>query len=129
MLAAPILYADETPHKMLESKKRNWYLWGFSSDTACFFHVDKSRSGDVAHSFLSEALCEVLLTDVYSAYGKAVRLANEHATSEKPKQIVQAFCNAHARRKFDEINGEEGHFFIECYQKTMSSKEKPKSQW
>ena len=117
VLDALILYADETPHKMLESKKKLWYLWGFSSDSACFFYVDKSRSGDVAHGFLSKASCEILLTDVYSAYGKAVRLANDFRKQENLKLIIQAFCNAHARRRFVEINGNEGQFFIDSYEK------------
>jgi len=32
-----IIKADETPHKMLENKKRkeSWYLWGFSIEKSC----------------------------------------------------------------------------------------------
>ena len=67
VLDSQILFADETPHKMLEgSDKPNWYLWGFSSANACFFEYHDTRSGDVAFDILSEAHCEVLVTDVYA---------------------------------------------------------------
>ena len=72
-----MVHADETPHKMLEGhEKKSWYLWGFSTLRTCFLECHDTRSGDVASDVLINSKCQFLLTDVYSGYGKAVRLAN-----------------------------------------------------
>ena len=115
VLASEVIMADETPHRMLESKKKNWYLWGFSSENASYFQIESSRSGDIAGDFLLESLCRFLVTDVYSGYGKAVRLANEQRVLSERPEIKSAYCNAHARRRFDEISGDEGEPFVELY--------------
>jgi transposase len=96
-----VMRADETPHKMLEgSDIKSWYLWGFSTRTACYFECHDTRSGDVASDILINAKCEILVSDVYSGYGKAVRLANEVRAKENRSKIQNANCNAHARRYF-----------------------------
>jgi transposase len=101
VLAARVLHADETPHRMLEgSDKKSWYLWGFSSPTDCFLECHDSRSGDVASAVLTHSHCETLVTDVYAGYGKAVRLANERRRVLRLPRIKSAYCNAHARRYF-----------------------------
>jgi transposase len=102
VLDSRVLNADETPHRMLEgSNKKSWFLWGFSSPEHCFFECHDTRSGDVASDVLRYSRCEVLVSDVYSGYGKAVRVINEmRRAAEKPK-ISCAYCNAHARRYFD----------------------------
>src|ERR1035438_9060198 len=77
VLASRVLHADETPHRMLEgSDKKSWYLWGFSTPEHCFLECHDTRSGDVASNVLLKSRCEVLVTDVYSGYGKATRIAN-----------------------------------------------------
>jgi hypothetical protein len=43
------------------------------------------------------------LSDVYSGYEKAVREANEIRKTKGLSLIVSAFCNAHARRKFKDL--------------------------
>jgi transposase len=103
--ALEVMRADETPHRMLEGDPRShWYLWGFSGDNACYFECHDTRSGDVATAILKEARCRVLLTDVYAGYGKAIREANiERAKKELPL-ISDAFCNAHSRRKINDVN-------------------------
>ena len=59
VLMARVLNADETPHKMLEgSDKRNWYLWGFSTEEYCFLECHDTRSGNVASDVLSKSKCE-----------------------------------------------------------------------
>jgi transposase len=101
VLCARVLHADETPHKMLEgSDKKSWYLWGFSTPEHCFFECHDTRSGDVASEVLIKSRAEVLVTDVFSGYGKAVRVANEVRRAEKRLLIQSAYCNAHARRYF-----------------------------
>ena len=77
VLKARVLHADETPHRMLEgSDKKSWYLWGFSTKTLCYLECHDTRSGDVASAILLNSVCEVLLTDVYSGYGKALKTVN-----------------------------------------------------
>jgi transposase len=99
VLESRVLHADETPHRMLEgSDKKSWFLWGFSTPRDCFFECHDTRSGDVASEVLVKSRCEVLVTDVYSGYGKAVRQANE--IRRISGRVASAYCNAHARRYF-----------------------------
>lgn len=101
VLRDEVLRADETPHRMLEGdEKKRWYLWGFSSEIACFFECHDTRSGDVSTEVLNSSLCLILLTDVYAGYLKAIRLANELRAREGRPLIRPAHCNAHARREF-----------------------------
>ena len=111
-----VLHADETPHKMLEgSHTANWYLWGFSNMEASYFECHGTRSGDVAWKFLQDSKCQYLMSDVFSGYSKAVRLANEGRAKEKISPITAVYCNVHARRKLREIPGEDGDFFVDRY--------------
>lgn len=101
VLSSRVLHADETPHRMLEgSKKKNWFLWGFSTPKHCFLECHDSRSGDVASEVLLKSSCEILLTDVYSGYAKGTRIANEHRQRAGLPRICNAYCNAHSRRYF-----------------------------
>jgi transposase len=116
-----VLHADETPHKMLEgSKKKNWYLWGFSSQTASYFEIHNTRSGDVASDFLKNSKCEYLMSDVFSGYAKAVRTINDERKKLEIPLIQNIYCNAHARRylkKAKENFQDESKFFIDLYKK------------
>jgi transposase len=101
VMSSKVLNADETPHKMLEgSDKKSWYLWGFSTPSVCFLECHDTRSGDVASEILLGSKCEVLVTDVFSGYDKAVRLANQARRIAEQVEIINANCNAHARRYF-----------------------------
>ena len=101
VLNARVLNADETPHKMLEgSEKKTWYLWGFSTPTLCFLECHDTRSGDVASDVLLSSLCEVLVTDVYAGYGKAIKLVNQLRLIKGQVPIENANCNGHSRRYF-----------------------------
>lgn len=119
LLKEPVLQADETPHRMLEgSETSSWYLWGFSSRKASYFECHDTRSGDVAFELLVDSRCEVLVSDVFSGYGKAVRTTNQKRVSEGQPEIANAYCNAHARRKFKECAHdfpELSDFFIGIY--------------
>ena len=85
-LNTKVLLADETPHRMLEGDaKTRWFLWGFSSQTSCFFECHDTRSGDVSTAVLSESICEFLVSDVYSGYAKTIRIVNEN----RAKKIFQ----------------------------------------
>lgn len=115
VLAAVVLFGDETPHKMLEGDETyNWYLWGFFCTTACYFEAHGTRSGDVVVEFLKESKTEYLMSDGYTGYNKAIRITNE----QESRNIVGIDCNAHAFRYFNETTdawSEEVAPFLEQY--------------
>lgn len=131
ILEARVLNADETPHKMLEgSEKKSWYLWGFSTPIFCFLECHDTRSGDVASEILLKSRCEILVTDVYSGYGKAIKVANASRAKNNKILIKDANCNAHARRYFykPRFDYKEAEFYLEefhqIYQLNSDSKGK-----
>lgn len=119
VLEAKVLHADETPHRMLEGdEKSGWYLWGFSTSTTSYFECHDTRSGDVASDLLEKSLCEYLVTDKYSGYGKSVRVINEARRAAQKPLIQNVYCNAHARRYFKKAKEQvpdEAQLFIDCY--------------
>jgi transposase len=123
-----VIHADETPHRMLEGdNKTNWQLWGFSSKRTSYFEAHDTRSGDVASTFLKEAACEFLMSDVYSGYGKAIREANEVRQNLGFSKIQGIYCNAHARRRFKEAHEqfpEDSQVFIEHYKEIYALESK-----
>lgn len=133
IMQSRVFQADETPHRMLEgAEKKSWYLWGFSTPEACFLECHDTRSGDVASEILIESQCEVLVSDVFSGYGRGIRLANESRVRMMEKRfIVNANCNAHARRYFFKPRHKykEAYFYLdhyhEIYQLNSDSKGKP----
>lgn len=131
VLAHRVLRADETPHKMLEgSDKKSWFLWGFSTPEYCFFECHDSRSGEVASNVLLKSKCEVLVTDVYSGYGKATREANEQRKRTGLPHIRSAYCNAHARRYFFKSRGayKESEFYLDHYHEIYQLNKEAKNQ-
>ncbi|MGZ3806090.1 MAG: IS66 family transposase [Parachlamydiaceae bacterium] len=135
VLHARVLNADETPHKMLEgSEKKSWYLWGFSTPELCFLECHDTRSGDVASEILLNSDCEILVTDVYSGYGKAIKIANQSRIMKSKVPIESANCNAHARRYFFKPRSKykEAEFYLEhyhqIYQLNSNAKGKPPSE-
>lgn len=132
VLASRVLNADETPHRMLEgSRKKTWYLWGFSTPEHCFLECHDTRSGDVASDVLLHSRCEILVSDVYSGYGKAIRLANEKRLQAGKRRIRGANCNSHARRYFHKAwpRYKEAEFYLdhyhEIYQLNSAAKGRP----
>jgi len=119
VLQERVVLADETTHRMLEShEKSRWHLWGFSGGSGCYFECHPTRSGDVALNFLRKSTCEVLVTDDFSGYGKAIRLLNKERKNAGETLAKRALCNAHARRKFKEAEesfAEQASFYLRCY--------------
>jgi transposase len=104
VLIVLVLAADETTHRMLEgSHKKKWYLWGFSSREAVYFETHSTRSGEVASSILMDSKCEVLLSDVFSGYVRALKEVNKIRLAKGLCPIIAAFCNAHSRRKYKDV--------------------------
>lgn len=127
-----VLHADETPHKMLEgSDVRSWYLWGFSNKNSCFLECKNTRSGDVAIDLLKGSKCEVLVSDVFGGYNRAMVDINILRSEKNEKVIFNAKCNAHARRYFFKVrlNYPQAEFYLENYHQiyllNKESKEKP----
>lgn len=119
IMSARVLHADETPHRMLEGDKKNqWFLWGFSTLQSSYFECHGTRSGDVAHSILENSQCRRLVSDAYSGYGKAVRVANNSRALSKTRLIRISYCNSHPRRYFKQAGErfpDEAQFFIDQY--------------
>lgn len=113
-----VIFADETPHKMLEgSDKKSWYLWGFSTKSLCYFDCRDTRSGDVVIEPLINSRCEVLVSDVFSGYQRAIRLTNVEREKLGEKPVQNANCNAHARRNFYKLRYKypESCFYLDHY--------------
>jgi len=121
VMSSKVLHADETPHRMLEGdNKSNWYLWGFSTNTASYFEAHDTRSGSVATEIIKDSKCEFLVSDVFSGYSKAVTDSNVYRLEKNLPEIINIYCNAHARRKFKESEvsfAKENKLFIWCYRK------------
>ncbi len=135
ILIARVIHADETPHKMLEgSLTKSWYLWGFSTSKLCFLDCHDTRSGDIAFDVLKKSNCEVLISDVYGGYDKAIRLTNLERQRNLKTLIRNANCNAHARRYFYKVRHlyKEAEFYLEhyhqIYQLNSESKGKTESE-
>lgn len=118
-LSARVLYADETPHRMLEgSDKSNWYFWGFSGEKSAYFEAHDTRSGDVSIEFLKSSSCEYLMSDVYSGYVRTAMAVNLKRKNSGKQPLKKIYCNAHARRKFKEAKMFSEHlYFLEQYQR------------
>jgi transposase len=131
VLDARVLNADETPHRMLEgSDKKSWYLWGFSTTEHCFLECHNTRSGDVASDVLISSRAEVLMTDVFSGYAKATRIANVARKAAGRPLIRNGYCNAHARRYFYKawVNFKEAAFYLDHYHEIYQLNEAAKGQ-
>lgn len=128
ILNSKVLHADETPHRMLEGdKKSNWFLWGFSNQSASYFDIRDTRSGDIASELLEKSQCEYLVSDVYSGYAKAVRMTNQVRHEKSLPLIQNVYCNAHSRRRFKVAKDryfEEAGCFIDQYKKIYQLEEK-----
>lgn len=121
VMNSKVLHADETPHRMLEGdEKSNWYFWGFSSDRGSYFEAHDTRSGSVATDIIKDSKCEYLVSDVFSGYSKAVADSNVYRLEKSLPEIINVYCNAHARRKFVESESSfarESEFFLWCYRR------------
>lgn len=127
-----VLHADETPHKMLEgSDNKSWYLWGFTNLKNCYLECHDTRSGDIAFEILKDSDCEVIVSDVFGGYNKAMKSVNLLRAESDQELIFNANCNAHARRYFfkPRFNYPQCDFYLENYHQiyllNTEAKEKP----
>lgn len=90
---AKVLHSDETPWKMLEGDaKNNWCMWGFSNEKNVYYEAHDSRASEVAKDFLKNCNADWLMSDAYSGYARCTA----------GTKIKNAYCMAHARRKWIE---------------------------
>jgi hypothetical protein len=87
----------------------------------------------VASEILIGSLCEVLVSDVYTGYNKAVRVANAARSKEKKPLIRSAYCNAHARRYFFKFwklhqSNEDAIFYLDHYQEIYKINDETKGK-
>ena len=94
-----VRHADETGWRVQEFRdngrsSRAW-LWTSVSKDAVYFHIDPSRSAEVAKILFGDTDCTVFVVcDRYSAYRKLAR--------ELDGKAILCFCWAHQRRTFVE---------------------------
>lgn len=96
VLSSPVVYADETPWRMLKNNRSGrWYIWGVSSDRSACYRILDSRSAEAGATLLS-GYQGTVVADGYSAYGSLAR--------DGPRTVFRlANCWAHARRYFYEV--------------------------
>jgi transposase len=115
-----IMLGDETPHPMLEgSDKKRWYLWCFSSPDASYFEIHDTRAGSVANDIITDSQAIFFMSDAFSGYRKAIAETNKIRLEKGLPLIVEANCNAHARRYYKDCGGgvPEAKLFIDLYKK------------
>ena len=94
-----VRHADETGWRVQEFRdngrsSRAW-LWTSVSRDAVYFHIDPSRSAEVAKTLFGDTACTVFVVcDRYSAYKALAR--------ELAGKVILCWCWAHQRRDFIE---------------------------
>ena len=94
-----VRHADETGWRVQEFRdngrsSRAW-LWTSVSKDAVYFHIDPSRSAEVAKTLFGDTACTVFVVcDRYSAYRTLAR--------ELAGKVILCWCWAHQRRDFVE---------------------------
>lgn len=93
----PVRHGDETRWPVFEKRVKNWTMWVDGSDDALVYEILETRGADAGAQLFS-SVNGVLVVDGYSVYP---------ALQKTHPNITLAFCWAHARRKFIEL--ESGH--------------------
>ena len=72
----------------------------------------------MASEILLTASCRYLVSDVYSGYQNATSICNEERSRAGLLPLQNVYCNAHARRKFKELDPESpiSQYFLTSYQ-------------
>jgi len=94
---APLRHGDETTWRVQsllgEGRSNRAWLWTSVSTDSVYFHIDPSRSAEVAMKlFGGAARPTVLVCDRYSAYKKLARIPGS--------LVILAWCWSHARRDY-----------------------------
>jgi len=85
-------HVDESPWPILNKEDSDGYMWVASNQAGAFYQFEPTRSGKILKDLL-KGLKGSILTDGYSGYKRLDKLPH----------LKLAFCWAHVRRKFFEI--------------------------
>jgi transposase len=94
LMLKPVLAADETHWRVMDSDKLRWQVWTLCAEDAVYYQIEDSRSAAAARSVLGDYAGK-LVCDGYSVY-KAIK------KQDGRYEIVH--CWAHVRRKFVEVD-------------------------
>ena len=92
---------DETPWPIGNKKQDDGYMWVLSNQAGSFYQFEPTRSGAIAKELLGSYQGPVVV-DGYGGYKSSL---------SGQEGIDLAFCWAHVRRKFTDI---EKNYPIEC---------------
>ncbi len=93
VLAAPLVYADETHWRLMNSEGTSrWWAWCTASQEAVAYRIFSSRSQQAARTVLA-GYRGIVMADGYGAY---------EALARAGPSFTMAHCWAHVRRKFIE---------------------------
>ena len=96
-----IPHMDETPWPIGNKKQSDGYMWVMSNQGGSFYQFEPTRSGAIAKELIGSYRGPVLV-DGYGGYKSSL---------SKEKGVDLAFCWAHVRRKFTDI---ESNYPNEC---------------
>jgi len=97
---SPVVYADETSLKMQKVEKLG-FIWTFATETEVVYCFSPNRSGETPKAILGDS-SGVLVVDGYTGYNNVT----------VPGCRTRAGCNAHARRKFVDIDDDDARKMI-----------------
>ncbi len=91
----PLPYRDRVQEFRDNGRSSRAWLWTSVSKDAVYFHIDPSRSAEVAKALFADTACTVFVVcDRYSAYRALAR--------ELAGKVILCWCWAHQRRDFIE---------------------------
>ena len=100
VISHTVIGADETKWRMMSEQERikhdknkSWQVWTLATDKAVYYEIQDGRSMKVAEKVLRDYQ-GIILCDGYVVY--------EALAGHKPN-VVLAFCWAHVRRKYKDI--------------------------
>lgn len=108
VLSAALLFADETPWRMMgRSASKKWWLWTLTSHNAVYFELFPTR-GNAAARVLLENYAGIVMADGYAVYSSLAELLTKQGGAQvgidgQPEVLtdyVLAMCWMHARRPF-----------------------------
>lgn len=108
--SSPVVFADETPWRMLDPKVQGkWYVWGVARPEAAYYTLQSTRGNRAGEAVLGEYR-GTIVCDGYAVYealakraGSQTRLASEVDRGPPPdSSVTLAGCWSHVRRKFVE---------------------------
>lgn len=95
------LHIDETRWPINNKKQSDGYMWVMSNQAGSYYQFESTRSGKIAKELIGDYEGPIV-TDGYGGYKSQFKKVNK---------IDLAFCWAHARRKFTDI---EQNYPVDC---------------